>query len=490
MAIPADYKEANFWKAARPADNTTNEAWWEIFNDPLLNELEKEAGASNQTLAVKEAQFRQARALVGSATAQLYPAVTGGASFSRSRTSGNLSNSGSSSSVSSSSAASGSSTSGTGKTSGASQSTITNYSMPAAASWELDLWGKVRRAIEANQASAEAGFADIGALRLSIQAEVAQDYFQLRTLDAQRQLFNETIEAYKKTLRIINNRYENGVVGKADVLNAETQLNTTLAQSIDLGVQRAKLEHAIALLLGRAASAFSIPFMPLSAMVPAIPAGVPSELLERRADIAAAERRVAAANAQIGVAQAAFYPSVTLSPSSGLQSSVISKLFSWPSLVWSLGAALAQTIFDGGQKLALTEQARANYDAAVATYRQTVLTAFQEVEDCLSTHDILTTEQRAQDEAVKSAAAASAIALNQYKAGIIGSLDLIVIQNIELNNRKTAAGISGGITANSVLLIKALGGPWNADSLNPDSRINQDQSGVAKTMNSPSVLRE
>ncbi|MBF0553340.1 MAG: efflux transporter outer membrane subunit [Nitrospirae bacterium] len=477
MAIPADYKEANFWKAARPMDNATKDAWWEVFNDSRLNELEKEVSLSNQNLAVKEAQYRQARALVDSV--QLYPTLSAGATFTRNRTSGNVSNNGSSSSSGASSASSSatpvpstgtaasSSSSGTGKSSssGGSQTTNTNYSLSATMSWELDIWGKLRRTIEAYKAGAEASFADLEALRLSTQAELAQDYFQLRALDSQRQILNETIDGYEKTLKIARNRYESGAAGKADVLNAETQLKTTVAQSIDLGVQRATLEHAIALLMGKPASAISIPFMPLSFTTPEIPAGVPSELLERRPDIAAAERRVAAANAQIGVAVAAYYPSLTLSPSSGLQSSVISKLFSWPSLVWSLGASLTQTIFDGGLRLALTEQARANYDAAVATYRQTVLTAFQEVEDALSTNEILMAEQKAQDEAVKSAAAASTVALNQYKAGIIGNLDLIVIQNIELNNRKTAEIISGRIMANSVLLIKALGGPWNVNLL-------------------------
>ncbi|WP_420263839.1 efflux transporter outer membrane subunit [Candidatus Magnetominusculus dajiuhuensis] len=490
MAIPADYKEANLWKTARPMDNATKDAWWEVFNDSQLNSLENEVSISNQNLAVKEAQYRQARALVDSV--QLYPTLSAGASFTRNRTSGNLTSGGGSSSSANSSATpapsstgttASSPSSGTSKSSSSSgsQTTNTNYSLTATMSWELDIWGKLRRTIEAYQASAEASFADLEALRLSTQAELAQDYFQLRALDSQRQILNETIDGFEKTLRIVRNRYESGMTGKADVLNAETQLKTTVAQAIDLGVQRATLEHAIALLMGKPASSFSIPFTPLSFMTPAIPNGVPSELLERRPDIAAAERRVAAANAQIGVAVAAYYPSLTLSPSSGLQSSVIDKLFSWPSLVWSLGAQLTQAIFDGGLRLAVTEQARANYDAAVATYRQTVLTAFQEVEDALSTSEILMAEQRAQDDAVKSAAAASAVALNQYKAGIIGSVELIVIQNIELSNRKTAEIISGRIMANSVILIKALGGPWNVNLLNLRQLERPRESAAAET---------
>ncbi|MBF0456770.1 MAG: efflux transporter outer membrane subunit [Nitrospirae bacterium] len=468
MAIPAGYKETDIWKIARPMDNVTKEAWWELFNDARLNDLEKEVSISNQNLAVKEAQFRQARALVDSV--QLYPTLSAGASVTRNRTSANTSGGGSSSSGAASSTTSGSSS---GKT-GGSQTTNTNYSLSGTASWELDLWGGLRRTIEAYEAGAVASFADLEALRLSSQAQLAEDYFQLRALDTQRQLLNETIEGYERTLKITRNRYESGVTGKADVLNAETQLKTTVAQSIDLGVQRATLEHAIALLMGKSASSFTLPFMPLQFLAPAIPVGVPSELLERRPDIAAAERRVAAANAQIGVAVAAFYPNITLSPSSGFQSSVIDKLFSWPSLVWSLGASLTQSIFDGGLKLAVAEQARAGYDAAVAQYRQTVLSAFQEVEDALSTNAILMAEQRAQDEAVKSSEAALAVATNQYRAGTIGTLDLIVIQNIELNNKKAAATISGRIMANSVLLIKALGGTWNVNSMNSD-QLNQPQ---------------
>ncbi|MBF0516508.1 MAG: efflux transporter outer membrane subunit, partial [Nitrospirae bacterium] len=504
MPIPDDYKEANLWKSASPMDNVTKEAWWEVYNDALLDELEKEVSISNQNLAVKEAQFRQARAMVDSATAQLFPTVTLGAAYNRNRTSGNSSSaaSASSSSATTSSAttstgttsggktggtSAGTSTntttgsgtfSGTGKpagtSSGPTQSTLTNYSVSAALSWELDLWGKVRRTIEANQAGAEASLADLEALRLSSQAELAGDYFALRALDAQKQLLNETIKGYEKTLQITKNRYESGIVGRADVLNAETQLKTTVAQSIDLGVQRATYEHAIALLMGKPAMSFTISFMPLSYAIPDTPYSVPSEVLQRRADIAAAERRMAAANAQIGVAVAAYYPSLTLSPSSGFQSGVFAKLFSWPSLVWSLGASLSQTLFDGGYKLAVTQQARANYDAAVATYRQTVLTAFQEVEDALSSQEILTAELRAQEEAVKAAEAAEAVAVNQYKAGTIGTLDLIVIQNTALNNRKTAAIIAGRIMSNSVMLIKALGGGWDVNLLNYD-KLNSDQ---------------
>ncbi|MBF0466531.1 MAG: efflux transporter outer membrane subunit [Nitrospirae bacterium] len=435
--VPTDYKEANIWKkAARPLDNIT--AWWEVFNDSQLNEYEKEVSISNQNLIVKEAQFRQARALVDSAKSRYFPSVGLGTAAGRSRSSENVSKGGTTSSA---------------------------YSVPVSGSWDLDLWGSIRRTVESNVASAQASFADLEALRLSTHAELAQDYFQLCTLDTQKQLLDETVEVYKKTLEITRNRYESGVVSKSDVLHAETQLKTTIAQAIDLRVQRSVLEHAIALLMGKPASSFSIPITPLKTSAPVIPAGVPSELLERRADIAAAERRVAASNAQIGAAEAAFFPAITLTSSAGYGSSAILNLLTWPSRIWAVGMSLSETIFSAGLRESLTEQARATYDATVAQYRQTVLTAFQEVEDSLSTIDILTAEQKALDAAVKASEASTAVALNQYKAGIISYVDLIAVQSIELNNKKTAADVSGRLITNSVLLIKALGGPWNVNLL-------------------------
>ncbi|MBF0518210.1 MAG: efflux transporter outer membrane subunit, partial [Nitrospirae bacterium] len=440
--VPTGYKEGNIWKkATRPVDNVT--AWWEVFNDSQLNEYEKEVSISNQNLVVKEAQFRQARALVDSAKSKYFPSVALGTTAGRSHSSENASRGGSTSGGSTSSA----------------------YSLPVSGSWDLDLWGSIRRTVESNVAGAQASFADLEALRLSTQAELAQDYFQLCTLDTQKQLLDETVEVYKKTLEITKNRYESGVVSKSDVLHAETQLKTTIAQAIDLSVQRSKLEHAIALLMGKPASSFSIPITPLKNSAPVIPAGVPSELLERRADIAAAERRVAASNAQIGAAEAAFFPAITLTSSAGYGSSAILNLLTWPSRIWAVGMSLSETIFSAGLRESLTEQARASYDATVAQYRQTVLTAFQEVEDSLSAIDILTAEQKALDEAVKASEASTAVALNQYKAGIISYVDLIAVQSIELNNKKTAVDVSGRLITNSVLLIKALGGPWNVNLL-------------------------
>jgi len=439
---PAAYKEAEGWKTAQPADGLNRGAWWEVFGDSRLNELEERVSVSNQSIAQAEAQFRQARALVQSARAGYYPTVTAGASASRSRKSVN-----------------------TG--SAVSSGTNDDFLMPLEASWEPDLWGRVRRSVESAEAAAQASAADLGAAHLSMQAELALDYFQLRSIDAQRQLLEETTEAYKKSLDMTRNRYASGVASQADVLQAETQLKSTQAQAVDIGVQRAQLEHAIATLSGRPASTFSIDVIPLPETItpPVIPAGVPSELLERRPDIASAERRMAAANAQIGVAEAAYYPAVTLSGAIGLESSQLSKLLSWPSRLWSVGTALSERVFDGGLRRAQGEQAKAAYDATVAAYRQTVLGAFQEVEDNLSALRILKEEAKLQEEAVVAALRSLAFTTNQYKAGTASYLDVIAVQSIALNNERTAVGIQGRGMAAAVGLIKALGGGWRRQEL-------------------------
>ncbi len=294
---------------------------------------------------------------------------------------------------------------------------------------------------------------------------MAQDYFQLRALDAQKQLLDETVIAFNKSLELTRNRYASGVASKADVLQAETQLKTTQAQAIDVGVQRAQLEHAIAALVGKAASVFSIPVVQRTMLPPAVPIGVPSELLECRPDIASAERHMAAANAQIGVAESAFYPTVTLSASGGFESSNLPKWLSWPNHFWSIGSAIAETVFEGGLRKAQTAQARAAYDANVASYRQTVLTAFQEVEDNLAALRILEEEARAQDDAVKAAQQTVTVTMNQYKAGTVSYLNVIVSQTTALNNERTAVDILSRRMTAAVLLIKALGGGWNASQI-------------------------
>lgn len=459
--VPAAYKEMEGWKVAEPKDHLVHGAWWEIFNDPELNGLEEQVNISNQNVAIAEAQFRQARALVQVARAGYFPTATIGASFTRSLGSSSVGGS------TSSSTRSGTSSKPPSKSSDTSTSTSphSNFLLPASVSWEPDLWGRIRRTVEASRASAQASAADLEGVRLLVQAELAQDYFQLRTLDAQKQLLEATAIAYQKFLDLTKNRYAKGVASKLDVLSAETQLKTTQAQAIDVGVQRAQLEHAIALLVGKPASLFSIPVRPLSTVPPAIPVGLPSELLERRPDIAAAERLMAAANAQIGVAMAAYYPTVTLSASGGFEASSLAKWLTWPSRFWSVGAAISETVFDGGLRRAQTDQARAVYEGNVASYRQTVLTGFQEVEDNLASLRILDEEAQVQDEAVKAAEQSVTFTVNQYRAGTVSYLNVIVAQTIALSNQRTAIDILGRRMSACVLLVKALGGGWNAAAL-------------------------
>jgi len=448
--VPTSYKEIQGWKVAQPKDHLIRGAWWEIFNDPELNALEEQANTSNQSVKVAEAQLRQARALIRIAQAAYFPTVTVGASYSRSFTSsGAVGSTRGSTSTTSSSGATGSS------------GVVSDYVLLGAVSWEPDLWGRVRRTVESGRASAQASAADLESTRLLIQAELAQDYFQLRTLDAQKQLLATTVVAFQKFLDLTKNRYAHGVASRADVLQAETQLKTTQAQAIDIGVLRAQLEHVIALLVGKPASVFSITVTPLTVLPPEMPAGVPSELLERRPDIAGAERRMAAANAQIGVAVAAYYPAVTLSASGGFAGSSLSNWLKWPNRFWSLGASVSETVFEGGLRHAQTAQARAAYDGTVASYRETVLTGFQEVEDNLAALRILQDEAEVQDQAVKAAQKTVTVTTNQYKSGTVTYLNVIVAQAAALNNEITALSILGRRMAAAVLLVKALGGGWD-----------------------------
>lgn len=331
--------------------------------------------------------------------------------------------------------------------------------------WEADLWGRVRRLVESSKANAQASAADLESARLSAQTALAQDYFLLHVADAQRQLLDDTVAAYQKSLELTKNRYEAGVASKLDVVQAETQLKTTHAQAIDIGVQRAQLEHAIALLVGKAPSTLTIEPTPSSGTLPTIPAGVPSDLLERRPDVAGAERRVAAANAQIGVAKSAFFPVLTLSAAGGFESGSLTKWLTLPSRFWSVGPALAETLFDGGMRRAQSDQAVAAYDASVATYRQTVLGGFQEVEDNLAALRILEQEAQVQDEAVKAARQSVIFTMNQYKAGTVSYLDVVIVQATALANERTAVDLLGRRLAASVHLVEAIGGGWSASAL-------------------------
>ena len=439
LETPAAYKETEAAKNSQSVDDVVSRSWWEIFADPELNSLEQQVEISNQNVAQAEAQFRQARALVQAARAAYFPTVTVGVGISRTATS----------------ATSGASTSRNNQT-------FTQHSLPVDVSWELDVWGRIRRTVESSEATAQASAVDLEAATLSARAELAQDYFQLRSLDGQKQLLDNTAVAFEKSLELTNNRYRSGIASRGDVLQAETQLKTTQAQAIDVGVQRAQLEHAIALLIGKAPADLTIAETPLATQAPTIPTGVPAELLKRRPDVASAERTVASANAQIGVAEAAYYPTVSIDTLGGFESSSASKWLSAMGRFWSAGLSASETVFDGGSRRAQVDQARAVYDADVAAYHQSVLAGFQEVEDNLAAQRILASEAQTQDEAVQAAQQSLAVTTNQYQAGIVSYLNVVVAQTIALTNERTAVDILGRRLNASVLLIKALGGGWKA----------------------------
>ena len=431
--VPSSFKELKGWRQALPRDQEIRTKWWEAFGDPILNSLAQQVNVSNQSIALAESQYRQAQALVQLARANYFPTLGAGAAYTRSQPAG--------------------------ETSG----TVNQHQISLNAIWEVDLWGKVRRQVEGSTASAEASFADLQAMRLSMQTELALNYFQLRTLDAQKKNLDEAVEAYTKALELTSNRYNAGVVAKADVAQALTQLKSTQAQAIDIGVQRAQLEHAIASLTGKPPADFSLPPVIFAPPQIKIPVAIPSDLLERRPDIASAERKMAAANAQIGVAKAAYYPSLSLSGSLGYLSAELATLFTAPSFFWALGPmALATTLFDGGARKAQTQQAMAAYDGTVAFYRQTVLAGFQGVEDNLAALRILDEEAQMQEQAVNSSHESVTLTTNQYRAGIVSYLNVVTTQIIALTNERAAISISGQRLNAAVLLVKALGGGWSA----------------------------
>ncbi|HEY1204627.1 MAG: efflux transporter outer membrane subunit [Bryobacteraceae bacterium] len=440
-AAPA-YKEipgSDQWKTATPNEGALRANWWEIFGDPQLNQLESLVPAANQSLKQAEAQFRQARALVRLNQANYYPTVTGQASINNSRTPASIS--------------------------GINRGPVTDYSLPLGASWEPDFWGRVRLTVENATASAQASAADLENVRLSIQGELAADYFQMLGLDMEEKLLSDTLAAYEKALKLTVNRFNGGVASKADVAQAQTQLASTRAALTDFGVTRSQLEHAIAVLTGQPPSALTIPPGKIAAPPPPVPPGVPSELLERRPDIAIAERQMAAANAEIGLAQTAYYPTLTLSATGGVESSRITTWLSWPARFWSLGPELAQTLLDFGRRRAQVQGAEAAYDATVAGYRQSVLSAFQDVEDNLAALRILDQEALQQDVAVKASEDSLNIEMDQYKGGTVSYLNVITTQTIALSNESAAVGILARRMTAAVQLIRALGGGWNAATL-------------------------
>jgi NodT family efflux transporter outer membrane factor (OMF) lipoprotein len=440
--VPVSYKEAGDWKTAEPSDAISKGKWWEIYQDAQLNALEDKISVSNQSLKVAQAQFQEARAVVRITRSALFPNVTGGVSLNQFHQSSNRPLS--------------------------TNTTTVNYAdtqIPFDASYEADVWGRVRRTVEASRSEAQATAADLANVELSLRAELALDYFQLRGLDAQKQLLDSTVVSFQKAYELTNSRYTGGVASAVDVAQAQTILETTRAQDVDLGVQRAAFEHAIAVLIGKPASEFSLQPTPLTVPPPPLPEDLPSQLLERRPDIAAAERRVQEANAQIGVARAAYFPLITLSGSGGFESAVITSLIQGPSGFWSLGGAAVETIFDAGRRRGVTQQALAAYDQNVATYRQTVLSAFQDVEDNLAALRILQDEAQVENAAVASAEHSVALSVNRYKGGIANYLEVTTAQSAALADEVTAVNILTRRMTASVLLIKAIGGGWNVSQI-------------------------
>ena len=448
---PATYKENEGWKPSQPQEAASGTVWWSIYQDPLLDDLEKQIDISNQTLKASEAAFRQASALVQEARSAFFPTVAVDASATRSGAGGNHSPTG--------------------------HSTITSqFNATGNLSWEIDVWGRIRRTVEASYASAEASAADLAAARLSAQSALATDYLDLRVSDELRRLLDATVEADTKSLQITQNRYNQGTAARSDVAQAEAQVEGVRAQAINVGVQRALLEHAIAVLIGKPPAEFSIAPVPLEVGVPVVPPGVPSTLLERRPDIAAAERSAASANAQIGVAISAYYPTITLSASYGFVGTAIETLFRASNAVWSVGPQAAETVFDAGLRSAQVAAARAVYDQTIANYRQTVLAAFQQVEDELASLRILEQQAEVQDRAVKASEEAERLILNQYVQGIVAYTNVITAQTVSLSNEQTALAILQSRLAASVVLVEALGGGWTAADLPSHDQIRESAS--------------
>jgi len=431
------FRQAQDWISAAPADMLDRGPWWRLFNDPVLNELAARVEVSNQNVAIAVASYAQARALVREQRANLFPLVSINGGASRSRSGGNIST-------------------------GTSGRVGNSYQLGIGGSWEPDVWGRLGRAADSASAGAQASAADLASAKLSAQGELAANYFSLRQTDAQKLLLASTLEGYRRAVEITQNRYTAGIVAKTDVLQAQTQLANAQADNAGLVRQRAQLEHAIAVLVGEAPGNFSLPPVAWQSSVPDIPVGVPSTLLQRRPDIAAAERRVASANEQIGIAQSAYYPSISLSASAGSNASRIGDLFSAPSRVWSLGLSAAQLIFDAGSTSARVDGATAAHEQAVARYRQTVLVAFQDVEDQLAATRVLQVQQELRRQASEAADQVEQQVLNRYRSGQVGYTEVITAQATALNARRALVQAMADRQTTAVALIQALGGGWQA----------------------------
>ena len=439
---PADYKETPpNWKEAQPSDQVLRGTWWEIYQDPQLNALEEKVAVSNQSLKAAEAQFRQARAMVRYYRADYFPTLSTGVSATRERFSKNR------------------------PLAQVGGETFNDLIIPVDMTYEPDVWGRVRRNVEAYRASAQASFADLEAVGLSLHAELAMDYFQARELDAEAQLLDSTVTGYQRWLELTENRYQGGVASQVDVAQAQTQLENARAQAIDVKAQRTQFEHGIAVLVGQPAPSFTLPLAGLSATPPVIPPGLPSQLLERRPDIASSERQMAAANANIGVAKAAYFPLFNFSPSAGFESTAVANWLSNPSSFVSVGVSAMVTVFDVGRRRAAYDQARAAYDQTVASYQQNVLVAYQEVEDNLAAMRLLEQEANTDASAVAAAEHSLDLSRNRYTGGVTTYLEVITAQTTALADERSAVQVSGRRMIDSVLLIKALGGGWDAASL-------------------------
>jgi NodT family efflux transporter outer membrane factor (OMF) lipoprotein len=446
IQAPAAYKEAppeafKEWKAATPSDTALRSDWWTLFGDSDLNALEQQVDVSNQNLKSAEARFNQARALIRVQQSQRYPTVTAGAQITDNRDSSTYA-----------------------LATRTTSANFGNFSVPVDVSYEVDAWGRVRHSIEAAREEAQATAADLETLRLSYHAELAYDYFELRSADAEQKLLDDTVVAYQKALTLTVNRFEGGAAAGAEVAQAKTQLEATKTQDIDVAVRRAQYEHAIAVLTGKSPAELSLAPKEI-VEPPAIPVGLPSQLLERRPDIAASERRVAEANAQVGIAHAAFFPQILLSAVLGVEGQSITDWLNWPSRFWAVGPGVVQTVFDGGRRRAQQQSSEFNYDATVATYRETALDAFQQVEDNLAALRVLEQETGTQRAAVAAAQKSLELSTNRYTGGLVTYLEVVTAQGTALENERTAVDIERRRMDASVLLIKALGGGWDSTKL-------------------------
>jgi NodT family efflux transporter outer membrane factor (OMF) lipoprotein len=443
LPTPPAYKEIGNWKTAQPNDNNLGGNWWEIFQDSELNALEQQINVSNQNLKAAVAQYQQSRAALRYVRADYYPTVTASPSATRERFSNNR----------------------PPASSGLDGLTFNDFVLPLNLSYQVNAWGRVSRNVESFREQAQASAGDLAVVSLSMHAALAVDYFAARTLDAEEKLLQDTVTQYQQAFQLNEDRYEGGLASEVEVEQARTILETTRAQMIDVGVARAQFEHATAVLLGKAPADFTLPPLPLTAPPPPIPVGIPSELLERRPDIAAAERRVASANAQVGLAKAAYYPLVNILGTGGFESGTITTLLQGPSALWSVGASAAVTVFDVGRRRALNDQAKAAYDSSVAFYRETVLSSFQQVEDNLAALRVLEQEAGVQETAVQAAQRSLDLSNTRYEGGVTSYLEVITAQNAALSDEVTAVNILGRRMASAVLLMEALGGGWNRSGL-------------------------